>query len=139
GTLQAADLYRSSFRPSAALDVPYMIVTANVLAADTAEQADWHGAPGRLTALGRRTGRFIPLPSPTDSARHPDIDQANRLPSNRIIGDPATVIAQLESLAQRTGADELMVTAVAFDLSARVRSLELLAEHWGIGQPDQTG
>ncbi|MCU1397852.1 MAG: putative Monooxygenase [Acidimicrobiales bacterium] len=138
GTLQAADLYRSSFRPSASLEAPYMIVTANVLVADTTEEAEWHGAPGRLTALGRRTGRFIPLPSPTDSSRHPDIDQANRLPSNRIIGDPATSVAQLESLAQRTGADELMVTAVAFDLSARVRSLELLAEHWGLDLPDQT-
>jgi luciferase family oxidoreductase group 1 len=128
GTLQAAELYRSVFRPSPALDAPYLIVTANVLAADTADEAAWHALPGRLTALGRRTGRFVPLPSPTDAAAHPDIDEARRMPSSRIVGDAATVVAGLRLLADRTGADELMVTSVAYDLSARVRSIELLAE-----------
>ena len=59
--MQATELYRHTFRPSVVLDEPYMIVTANVLAADSKEEADWHSAPGRLTALGRRTGRFTPL------------------------------------------------------------------------------
>ena len=37
---------------------------------------------------------------------------------------------ELEELVERTGAAEVMVTSVAHDLSARVRSIELLAEHW---------
>lgn len=131
GTLHAAELYLETFKPSVILDAPYLIVTANVLAADTREEADWHSAPGRLTALGRRTGRFIRLPSPQDAAAHPDLDQANRLPSGRIVADAASAIHQLNDLAVRTGANELMVTSVAYDVSARVRSLELLAEHWG--------
>lgn len=135
GTLQAAELYHQSFRPSAVLDAPYLIVTANVLAADTAEQANWHAGPGRLTALGRRTGRFTPLPSPAAAAAHPDIEQANRMPSNRLVGDIATVVEQLDELAVRTVAAELMVTSVAYDLSARLHSLELLAANWGPG-PD---
>jgi hypothetical protein len=36
----------------------------------------------------------------------------------------------LEDLVTRTHANELMVTSVAYDLSARIRSIELLAEHW---------
>ena len=131
GTLQAAELYHESFQPSAVLDAPYMIVTANVLTADTAEEAHWHAGPGRLTALGRRTGRFTPLPSPAAAAAHPDIEQANRLPSNRIVGDIAAVVQQLDDLAVRTGASELMVTSVAYDLDARLHSLELLAANWG--------
>ena len=127
GTLQATELYRQHFKPSPVLDEPYMIVTANVLAADTLDEAEWHAAPGRLTALGRRTGRFIRLPSPQDASVHPDLDQANRLPTSRIVGDRQTVVASLQSLAERTGADELMITSVAYDLSARVRSIELLA------------
>ena len=111
-----------------------MIVTANVLAADSKEDADWHSAPGRLTALGRRTGRFIRLPSPQDAAVHPDLEQANRLPSSRIVGEISTVILELEDLVARTEANELMVTSVAYDLSARIRSIELLAEHWS-GRP----
>ncbi|HEY4610200.1 MAG TPA: LLM class flavin-dependent oxidoreductase [Ilumatobacteraceae bacterium] len=130
GTMQATELYRHTFRPSVVLSEPYMIVTANVLAADSKEEADWHSAPGRLTALGRRTGRFTPLPSPEAAAAHPDLEQANRLPSNRVVGEISTVIRELEELVDRTGAAELMVTSVAYDLSARVRSIELLAEHW---------
>jgi luciferase family oxidoreductase group 1 len=130
GTMHAAELYHSLFQPSHVLAEPYLIVTANVLAAETKEEADWHAAPGRLTALGRRTGRFIRLPSPQDASVHPDIDEANRLPTGRVVGDIATVIPELANLVTRTGAGELMVTTVAYDLSARVRSLELLAEHW---------
>jgi luciferase family oxidoreductase group 1 len=39
GTLQAAELYRRSFEPSAVLDRPHLIVTANVIVADTEEEA----------------------------------------------------------------------------------------------------
>ena len=130
GTMQATELYHHTFQPSVVLDEPYMIVTANVLAADSKEDADWHSAPGRLTALGRRTGRFIRLPSPQDAAVHPDLEQANSLPSSRIVGEISTVVRELEELVARTRANELMVTSVAYDLSARLRSIELLAEHW---------
>ncbi len=139
GTMQATELYHLAFQPSVVLDEPYMIVTANVLAADSKEDADWHSAPGRLTALGRRTGRFIRLPSPQDAAVHPDLEHANSLPSSRIVGEISTVIRELEELVARTAANELMVTSVAYDLSARVRSLELLAEHWvGPDLPSQS-
>jgi len=40
------------------------------------------------------------------------------------------VVERLRELASRTAANELMVTAVAFDLAARERSLELLAARW---------
>ncbi len=130
GALQATELYHQTFQPSAVLDRPYMLITASVLMADTQEEADWHAAPGRLTALGRRTGRFIRLPSPTEAATHPDREQAERLPTSRIVGAPDTAVPALRALVDRTGADELMVTSVAYDLAARIRSIELLAEHW---------
>ena len=130
GTLQAAQIYRNTFRPSDVLDRPHLIVTANVLIADTQADADWHAAPGRLTTLGRRTGRFIRLPSPHDAAMHPDLEAAHRIPTSRIVGTPDTAIGELRYLAEKTEADELMVTAVAYDLDAHVRSLELLAQHW---------
>jgi alkanesulfonate monooxygenase SsuD/methylene tetrahydromethanopterin reductase-like flavin-dependent oxidoreductase (luciferase family) len=61
---------------------------------------------------------------------HPDLEQANQLPSSRIVGEVSTVVRDLEELVARTGAAEVMVTSVAYDLSARLRSIELLAEHW---------
>ena len=72
----------------------------------------------------------MPLPSPQAAATHPDLEEANRLPTNRIVGEISTVVLELEELVDRTGAAELMVTSVAYDLSARIRSIELLAEHW---------
>lgn len=130
GTMEAAERYRREFRPSPALAEPYLIITANVLCADTTEDAEWHAMPARLTTLGRRTGRFIRLPSPRDAAAHPDMEEANRLPTSRVVGATSDVVTALRSLVQRTGAHELMVTSVAYDLDARVRSLELLAEAW---------
>ncbi|MDO8390527.1 MAG: LLM class flavin-dependent oxidoreductase [Actinomycetota bacterium] len=135
GTLEAAERYRREFRPSAAYPQPYLIITANVLAADTTDDAEWHALPGRLTALGRRTGRFIRLPSPQDASAHPDMAEANRLPTSRVVGATADVVAELHALAERTGAQELMVTSVAYDLDARVRSLELLAQAWPLAAP----
>ncbi len=126
-TINVATLYRDLFQPSPALAEPYLIVTANVLAADTEEEAEFHASSGRLTALGRRTGRFHPLPSPETAATHIDIDTARNMPTARIVGDSDTANAGLEVLAELTQADELMVTCVAYHLSARLRSLELLA------------
>jgi len=131
GTLQAAELYHESFSPSAVLQHPYLVITANALAADTVEEAEYHGASSRITALGRRTGRFAPLPSAADAAVHPQLAEAMRLATNRVVGAADDVAARLRELVQRTGAHELMVTVVAFDLHARLRSLQLLAEQWG--------
>ena len=40
------------------------------------------------------------------------------------------VAEQLHQLVARIGANEAMVTAVAYDTEARVRSLQLLNKHW---------
>jgi luciferase family oxidoreductase group 1 len=126
-TINVATLYREQFRPSPVLAEPHLIVTANVLAADTEEEAEFHASSGRLTALGRRNGRFHPLPSPETAATHLDIETARNLPTSRIVGDAATANAALDVLAELTQADEIMVTCVAYHLEARLRSLELLA------------
>jgi luciferase family oxidoreductase group 1 len=131
-TLQAAEWYRRSFRPSPALGAPHLIVTASVLAADTAQEAVWHAGPARLIELGRRYGRSTPLLPPDVAAQHPDIEQANAMPSNRVIGDAASVVTSLRGLVADTGADELMITAVAHDVEARLHSMELIAREWGL-------
>jgi alkanesulfonate monooxygenase SsuD/methylene tetrahydromethanopterin reductase-like flavin-dependent oxidoreductase (luciferase family) len=46
------------------------------------------------------------------------------------VGSPDSVRRQLTDFVERTGADELMVSATVFDHAARLRSYELLA---GIG------
>jgi luciferase family oxidoreductase group 1 len=130
GTLQALELYRQRFEPSPALDRPYAIVTAAVLTADTEEEAAWFAAPGQLMTLAIRTGRSIPLLPPEAAVSHPDLAAARRLPSNRIVGAPGTVVARLEELVRQTAADEIMVFSFTHGIDERVRSLELLGRAW---------
>jgi len=130
GTDIALDVYRSHFKPSEILDDPYAIVTANVLVAPTNEEANRRAAPGQLLIYGIRSGRRISLMSPEAALAHPDLAIARSMPSNRIIGDSASVVTQLEALAKRTAADEIMVTASAYSIDERIESLTLLAEAW---------
>jgi luciferase family oxidoreductase group 1 len=130
GTLLALDLYRQHFAPSAALERPYAIVTAAVLTADTEDEAAWLAAPGQLMTFALRTGRFIPLLPPQTAAGHPDLAAARRMPSNRIVGAPSSVVAHIEELARATAADEIMVFPFTHGIDERVRSLELLAQAW---------
>jgi len=48
------------------------------------------------------------------------------------VGAPDTVRQQLETLIERTGANELILTAQIFDHGARLRSMELVAQAWGL-------
>jgi luciferase family oxidoreductase group 1 len=130
GTLDALELYRENFAPSAVLEQPYAIVTASVLAAETDEQAAWYAAPGQLMTLAIRTGRPIPLLPPEVAASHPDLPAARRLPSERIVGSPASVVARIEELVRQTAADEIMVMSLTHGIDERIRSLELLAQAW---------
>jgi alkanesulfonate monooxygenase SsuD/methylene tetrahydromethanopterin reductase-like flavin-dependent oxidoreductase (luciferase family) len=70
------------------------------------------------------------LRSPEVAKTHPNAAAARALPSNRVIGGPESVVAQLEELLRASDADELMVSTVAHGLDARRRSLELLATAW---------
>jgi alkanesulfonate monooxygenase SsuD/methylene tetrahydromethanopterin reductase-like flavin-dependent oxidoreductase (luciferase family) len=45
-----------------------------------------------------------------------------------VVGSPKTVRAGLAAFAERTGADELIVTGSIFDHEKRVRSFEIAAQ-----------
>ncbi len=130
GVVQACALYRQSFRPSPHLTEPYTIVTAGVLAADDPDQAEHLTGPARLAILGIRTNRRTPLLPPDEAAAHPDIDIARSMPSNRIVDDGPGAVARLMALAAETEASELMISTMTYALPERVRTLELVAEHW---------
>jgi luciferase family oxidoreductase group 1 len=129
-TLDAVAVYRQAFRPSPALDDPYTIVTAGVLAAETVERAEYLAAPARLAMLALRTGRRLTLVSPAEAARHPDLEAAMAMPSNRIVGDRDVVAERLAALAERTQADEVMIATMTHGLEERIDTLEIVADIW---------
>lgn len=129
-TLPALALYRQHFRPSAWLQQPYAMVAVNVVCADTDEQAEWLSGPAGLSFLRLRAGRPEPLASPQEAADYPYTDFEREFVRQRrdgqAIGSPATVHRALRELRERTGADELMLTTLVYDIDDRVRSFELV-------------
>ncbi|MGI9052580.1 MAG: LLM class flavin-dependent oxidoreductase [Ilumatobacteraceae bacterium] len=130
GVVEAVTWYRQEFRPSPALAEPWTIVTAGVLAAQDAEEAEHLAGPARLAVMAIRTGRPVALLTPDQAAVHPDLPIARQMPSNRLVADPEQVVAGLRELADRTGADELMLSTMAHGLPERVRTLELVRAAW---------
>jgi luciferase family oxidoreductase group 1 len=129
---QAVALYRSRFEPSEQLTKPHVMLALNVFAADTDEEARFLFSSLQQAFVNLRTGRPGPLPPPVegmDALLAPEHKAmlAHAL-SCAVIGSPETVRNGLKAFAERTGADELIVTAQIFDHHARVRSFEITAE-----------
>jgi luciferase family oxidoreductase group 1 len=128
----ALDLYRSEFRPSRWLDEPYAMVAVNAVCAETDERAEWLAGPSGLAFLRLRQGRPGRLPTPEQAAEYPyspierEFVLARR--EGQALGSPETVTAQLTALLKRTNADELMLTTMVYDIDARIRSYQLIAE-----------
>lgn len=130
--MSAIRIYRETFRPSARLAEPYVMLGFNVFAAETDEAARLLFTSVQQAFVNLRTGRPGKLPAPVegyaerlDPSARAMIDQAL---SCSAVGGAATVRARLRSFVEQTGADELMVTSQIWDHKARVRSLEILAD-----------
>ncbi|MER5336343.1 LLM class flavin-dependent oxidoreductase [Micromonospora sp. NPDC002717] len=130
-TLPALALYRQSFRPSKWLAEPYAMVAVNAVCADTDERAEWLAGPSALSLLRLRSGRPGPLAAPDEAAAYPYTEVEREFVRQRregqAMGSPETVRRQLGELLARTGADELMLTTLVYDVADRVRSYELIA------------
>jgi luciferase family oxidoreductase group 1 len=133
---EALELYRSNFRQTGLLDEPHVMVAASVLCADDDEEAQWLAGPSALTVLHLRSGRLSPVVSPEEAAAYPFTDQERAIvaqaTAEHIVGGPETVHRGLAALAERTGADELMVSTRAHSFDTRSRSLTLVAQRWGM-------
>lgn len=127
GTDESLRLYRERFQPTDRLTQPYPIVTANVVVADSSEEAYRLSLPGRLVRFWLRTGRRVWLPTVEEAQSHQDLQPALAMPSEALIGSPAEVVAGLVDLANRTGASELMLTSTTAGYAEKVHALELLA------------
>jgi luciferase family oxidoreductase group 1 len=128
---QALDLYRRGFRPSDQLDRPYVMLGVNVFAADDGEEAQVLFTSLQQAFINLRLGRPGKLPPPEGgyAGRLGPLERGilEQTLSSAIVGNQETVQRGLETFAERTGADELMVTSQIFDHTARLRSFEIVA------------
>lgn len=129
--MKALEVYRTMFRPSNVLEKPYAMLGINVVAADTDEearrlftsqqQAFWNlrrGAPGQLPPpVNTLDGVWTPM----------EKAQVDHALSCAVVGSPDSVRDGLAAFIERTGADELIITAQIFDHEARKHSYTLVA------------
>jgi luciferase family oxidoreductase group 1 len=138
--MEAVEIYRARFRPSAQLSAPNVMLGITVVAADSDAEGRFLFSSLQQSMLNNRTGRRgrVPPPIADFEARLDPYARAileDGL-SCAVFGGPETVRRGLDDFVRRTGADELMVTANIFDHEKRKRSFEIVAEaHGAMGKP----
>ncbi|WP_298931928.1 LLM class flavin-dependent oxidoreductase [uncultured Ramlibacter sp.] len=130
--LQAIDIYRTTFKPSAQLQESYVMLGFNVFAADTDEEAAYRATSWQQAFVNLRSGRPGRLPPPVrgyfENVGPGERALLQTVLSCAAIGAPATAKGQIEAFIERTGADELMITSNMFEHAARLRSYEITAQ-----------
>ena len=129
--MQAIRIYRETFRPSAQLAKPYVMLGFNVFAADTDEEAQFRATSWQQAFVNLRSGRPGRLPPPLAGYRERVGPAENALLDSVLscsaVGSRDTVRARLQAFIDQTGADELMITSQIFDHAARLASYEIVA------------
>jgi luciferase family oxidoreductase group 1 len=134
--MQALDIYRRNYRPSADWPAPHAMVGLNVIAADSDAEAAHLYTSIQQRFLGMVRGQRGPLPRPVDDMdalwNETERRQVERMLSVAVVGGPATVTQGLNALIERTGADELIIAGALHDHAARLHSYELTARCAGL-------
>jgi luciferase family oxidoreductase group 1 len=138
--MQAIDIYRARFQPSAQLDRPYVMLGFNMFAAASDGEARFLATSMQQAFVNLRSGRPTQLPPPMegyeDRLPPPARAMLAELLTCSAVGSPETVRRALAAFLERTHADELMITAQIFDHAARLRSYEIAADvRNSLGQP----
>jgi luciferase family oxidoreductase group 1 len=129
--MEAIDIYRARFRPSAQLDAPYVMLGFNVFAADTDAEARLLATSMQQAFVNLRTGRPGQLPPPVEGYENqlPPAARAmlDEVLSAAAIGSPQTVREALTRFIARTRPQELMITSQIFEHAARLHSYRITA------------
>ena len=134
---EIAALYRDRFTPSSELAEPRVMVAVSAIAADSGEEAERVASSMRMAITLLRAGSSIAIPTPEKAleflAQHPS---PSALPMGRraIVGEAASVRRGLEEVARDYGAEEVMVVTVTHDHAARLRSYDLIAQAFALGE-----
>ena len=129
--MQALQMYRSHFVPSAALSKPRVVVGVPLIAAPTDEEAQFLASSIHQRVSGIVRGERRALQPPVEgflASRDPREQAAiNDFLAMAVIGGPQTVATQLRQIAEATEADELILVCDIFDPALRLRALDIAA------------
>lgn len=130
--LEAIEIYRQNFRPSATLKEPYVMSCVNVVAADTDQEAERLSTSLKRLFMGIVTGKRALLQPPIDNMDEiwDEMEEAavNQMLAVSFIGGTEKISAQLQSFVAQTQVDEIMVTSHIYDHQARLKSYQIFAD-----------
>lgn len=127
--LQAIEVYRRSFRPSAVLDKPYVMIGVPLVAAPTDAEAMFLASSIFARVLGILRGARGLLQPPQEGFLE-RLDAPARAGiadflACAVIGAPDTVRQGLQALADATDCDEMMFTCDIYEPALRLRALDI--------------
>lgn len=154
--IEAVKIYRNEFKPSKALDKPYVIVGANAYLADSNEEAKRLSTTQTQAFADLVSNNLRPLQPPVDNdeavwdkvreadtANVPNFGPvkfnaedlirrkkqvADNMARVTFIGDKETVKKQINYLQEQVQFEELMINSYIYDIKAQYHSFELLKE-----------
>jgi len=128
----AINLYRQTFRPSEALDKPYIMPCVNVIAADTDEEANRLATSLYQMFIEIITGKRTRLQPPVDNMNglwtEYEEEAAKQMLQLSFIGSPDTIKTKMKDFSEQTVMNEIMVISNIFDQTAKLHSYQLFAE-----------
>jgi luciferase family oxidoreductase group 1 len=127
GGEEVADFYRRNFKGKGK---PAVMVCTFLICGESDAEAERLAASIDLRRLHMALNIDSPVPTAEEAARHAySAEERQYVLGQRaraIIGGPAKCRRELEEMAARYGADEMMVLTITGDYASRLRSYELL-------------
>ncbi|MGW8958347.1 LLM class flavin-dependent oxidoreductase [Paenibacillus sp. NPDC055715] len=137
GGTKAIQEYQEHFKPSQHSDRPRSLVAVFAICADTEEEANRLASSMDLSLVlleqGMRSGG---TPSVEKALAYPYTPYDRmRIRENRkrmVVGSPEQVKHQMEQLSEDYHTQEIMVTSMIYDFDAKMKSIRLMAEAFGL-------
>lgn len=130
GGEQVAEFYRTNFRPSQREPAPRTMVCTFAICGDDDADAERLAASIDLRRVHMALGVDSAVPTLEEAARHRyTAEQRQYVTAQRaraVIGGPERCRREIEEMAARYGADEVMVLTITGDYASRLRSCERL-------------
>jgi luciferase family oxidoreductase group 1 len=124
-------LYREEFTPSDYRKEPHAILAVGVVVGDTEEHAQELMKIVRIGMAALAAGRPMRMPTLAEAQKVElsplELERVQSRMGNVIIGDAASVAARIEEFADKTQADEVMVTTFLPNQADRIRAITGLA------------
>lgn len=130
GGEQVAAFYRANFQASHREPVPRTMVCIFAICGESDEDAERLAASIDLRRVHMALGVDSPVPTLEEAARHGYTAEERQYViaqrARAVIGGPGRCRREIEAMAARYGADEVMVLTITGDYASRLRSYERL-------------